>query len=69
MLKWHEKYYKTFKVLGVSHFDEVFLMFKFSSLNDLAVKTEEDALVSQKLVSMWTNFAKTGKPTEGDADH
>ena len=50
----------------MSHFDEVFLMFKFSSLNDLAIKTEEDVLVSQKLVSMWTNFAKTGKPTEGD---
>ena len=53
----------------MSHFDEVFLMFKFSSLNDLAIKTEEDAIVSQKLVSMWTNFAKTGKPTEGDVDN
>ena len=50
----------------MSHFDELFLMFKFSSLNDLAMKTDEDVLVSQKLVSMWTNFAKTGKPTEGD---
>ena len=57
------------QVLGVSHFDELFLMFKFSSLNDLAMKTDEDVLVSQKLVSMWTNFAKTGKPTEGDTHH
>lgn len=54
-------------VLGVSHFDELFLLFKFSSLDDLALKTEEDVLVSQKLVSLWTNFAKTGKPTEDDS--
>ena len=50
----------------MSHFDELFLLFKFSSLDGLALKTEEDVLVSQKLVSLWTNFAKTGKPTEGD---
>ena len=53
----------------MSHFDELFLMFKFSSLNGLAMKTDEDILVSQKLISMWTNFAKTGKPTEGDTIH
>ena len=52
----------------MSHFDELFLLFKFSSLDDLALKTEEDVLVSQKLVSLWTNFAKTGKPTEGDTN-
>jgi len=54
-------------VLGVSHFDELFLLFKFSSLDDLALKTEEDVLVSEKLVTLWTNFAKTGKPTEDDS--
>ena len=60
------RFYPLTQVLGVSHFDELFLLFKFSSLDDLALKTEEDVLVSEKLVTLWTNFAKTGKPTEGD---
>ena len=50
--------------------DELFLMFRFSQvsgswLGDLALQTEEDITVSRKLVRLWTNFAKTGKPTEG----
>ena len=55
----------------MSHVDELFLMFRFSQvsgswLGDLALQTEEDITVSRKLVHLWTNFAKTGKPTEGD---
>ena len=54
----------------MSHVDELFLMFRFSQvsgswLGDLALQTEEDIRVSRKLVRLWTNFAKTGRPTEG----
>ena len=54
----------------MSHVDELFLMFRFSQvsgswLGDLALQTEEDIAVSRKLVQLWTNFAKTGRPTEG----
>ena len=56
---------------GVSHVDELFLLFRFSQvsgswLGDLALQTPEDITVSRKLVTLWTNFAKTGKPTEGN---
>ena len=55
---------------GVSHVDELFLMFRFSQvsgswLGDLALQTEEDITVSRKLVRLWANFARTGQPTEG----
>jgi len=54
--------------LGVCHMDELFLLFKFpevssSWLGDLALQTEEDKMVSRKLVTLWTNFAKNGSPT------
>ena len=57
--------------LGVSHMDELFLLFHFAQvsdswLGDLAIKTDDDILVSAKLVTLWTNFAKTGEPTEGE---
>ena len=59
------------KNYGVSHADELFLMFKFqqvssSWLGDLALQTEQDIVVQRKLVKLWTHFAKTGKPTEGE---
>ena len=55
----------------MSHVDELFLLFRFSRvsgswLGDLALQTPEDITVSRKLVRLWTNFAKTGKPTEGN---
>ena len=61
----------SFKNYGVSHADELFLMFKFqqvssSWLGDLALQTEQDIVVQRKLVKLWTHFAKTGKPTEGE---
>ena len=49
----------------MSHFDEVFLLFNVSSLDNLALKTEEDVNVAKKLVSLWTSFAKNGRPTPG----
>ena len=50
--------------------DELFLLFRVSQvsgswLGDLSLQTPEDFTVSRKLVKLWTNFAKTGKPTEG----
>ena len=56
---------------GVSHADELFLLFRFSQvssswLGDLALQTEEDFTVQRKLVNIWTQFAKTGKPTQGE---
>ena len=50
--------------------DEVFLMFKFAQvsnswLGDLALQNDDDFKMSKKLVKLWTNFAKNGKPTEG----
>eukprot|EP00092_Neocalanus_flemingeri_P012684 GFUD01013668.1.p1 GENE.GFUD01013668.1~~GFUD01013668.1.p1 ORF type:complete len:641 (+),score=136.04 GFUD01013668.1:337-2259(+) len=57
---------------GVSHVDELFLLFKFAQvssswLGDLALQTEDDIQVSQKLVQLWTHFAKHGRPTEDDS--
>lgn len=54
----------------MSHVDELFLLFRVSQvsgswLGDLALQTPEDITVSRKMVKLWTNFAKTGKPTEG----
>ena len=47
-------------------------MFKFAQVSnswmgDLALQTEDDIRMSRKLVQLWTNFAKNGKPTEGNA--
>ena len=56
---------------GVSHVDELFLMFKFAQvsnswLGDLALQTDDDIRMARKLVQLWTNFAKHGRPTEGN---
>merc|ERR1712080_264064 len=48
---------------GVSHFDEMFLVWNMPLLGKGALQTDHDKLVSQKLLEMWTNFAKTGNPT------
>jgi len=61
-----------FEEYGVSHVDELFLMFKFAQVSnswmgDLALQTEDDIRMSRKLVQLWTNFAKNGKPTEDDS--
>ena len=48
--------------LGVSHGDELLTMFKQQIPFD-TVYTEEDQIVSDHLVKMWTNFAETGDPS------
>jgi len=60
-----------FEDYGVSHVDELFLMFKFAQvsnswLGDLALQTDDDIRMARKLVQLWTNFAKNGRPTEDD---
>jgi len=57
---------------GVSHCDELFFLFRVdqvssSWLGDLALQTEEDLIVQKKLVKLWTNFAKTGSPTQDES--
>ena len=48
------------KDLGVSHGDDNFIMYKQWDPVE-ALKSEEDAKFTRKLVSMWTNFATHGK--------
>ena len=48
------------KDLGVSHGDDNFIMYKQWDPVE-ALKSEEDAKFTKKLVSMWTNFATHGK--------
>ena len=67
------KSYLCLQNYGVSHVDELFLIFKFAQvssswLGDLALQTDEDIEVSKKLVQLWTNFAKNGRPIEGNSN-
>merc|ERR1719397_779033 len=48
---------------GVSHFDEMFLLWNMPFLGKGPIQTHQDKVVSQKLLEMWTNFAKTGNPS------
>ena len=45
---------------GVSHGDDNFIMFHQAEPVE-SLKSEEDAMMSKKLVSMWTRFATYGK--------
>ena len=45
---------------GVSHGDDNFIMFHQAEPVE-SLKSEEDAAMSKKLVSMWTHFATHGK--------
>ena len=45
---------------GVSHGDDNFIMFHQAEPVE-SLKSEEDAAMSKKLVSMWTHFATYGK--------
>ena len=45
---------------GVSHGDDNFIMFHQAEPVE-SLKSEEDAKMSKKLVSMWTRFATYGK--------
>ena len=48
---------------GVSHFDEIFLMFKAQKLPVEGVFTDLDKATSKNLLTLWTDFAKSGDPT------
>ena len=48
------------KDLGVSHGDDNFIMYKQWDPVE-ALKSEDDAKFTKKLVSMWTNFATHGR--------
>ena len=48
---------------GVAHMDELFMMFKAHGLPLETVFTEEDKVTSKNILTLWTNFAKTGNPT------
>ncbi|XP_045446542.1 acetylcholinesterase-like [Melitaea cinxia] len=48
---------------GASHGDELFYMFYFDSNKDLYRDQEKLRDIIFKITKLWTNFAKTGKPT------
>ena len=49
--------------LGVSHADELLLIFKLGILPMEPVFTAEDKATSKNMLKLWTDFAKTGNPT------
>lgn len=51
--------------LGVCHSDELFAMFQPHLLPISSLQTEEDKLVSKRVLTYWTNFAKSGNPNNG----
>jgi carboxylesterase type B len=48
---------------GVSHADELFIMFKSHKIPIDGVYTESDKATSKNVLKLWTDFAKTGNPT------
>jgi carboxylesterase type B len=48
---------------GVSHFDEILLMFKPHVIPLESVYTDSDKAASSNVLKLWTDFAKTGNPT------
>merc|ERR1712150_83043 len=48
---------------GVSHGDDNFILYRQADPVE-ALKSKEDALMTEKMISMWTNFAAHGSPTE-----
>ena len=47
---------------GISHGDDNFIMFHQAEPVE-SLKSEEDAKMSKKLISLWTSFATYGKST------
>ena len=46
-----------------THFDELFLLFRGHGIPFLQRHSAEDEAVGRLLVTLWTNFAKHGRPT------
>jgi len=61
-----EKLFKSYD-FGVSHADELFLLFRQTGLlsdrNEI-LRTEKDQLMIKKLIRLWTSFASKGQPDE-----
>eukprot|EP00095_Tigriopus_kingsejongensis_P010406 maker-scaffold203_size261420-snap-gene-0.13 protein:Tk10406 transcript:maker-scaffold203_size261420-snap-gene-0.13-mRNA-1 annotation:"PREDICTED: uncharacterized protein LOC100207802" len=54
---------------GVSHGDDLLLMFNVSFLRTInPIETEGDVKVSNYLLKLWTNFAEFGNPTPTSSD-
>lgn len=51
---------------GVCHADELFMLFEAKVLRTSTTVTEEDKDVSQRLLTMWTQFAKHHNPTPNE---
>ena len=51
-----------------THFDEIFLMFKGRNIPFLQRYTPSDKLISDTLLKLWTNFAKTYPPVISSLD-
>jgi len=47
---------------GVSHVDELLMLFYSHNLPYDAVFDQKDRQVARNMVKLWTNFAKTGDP-------
>ncbi len=48
----------------VTHADELFLMFNSEAMPFEGSYTAEDKAVTKRLLTMWTNFVKTGDPNK-----
>ena len=49
--------------IGVTHADEIFMLFKCHIIPMEGVFTAEDKATSNIMLKIWTDFAKTGNPT------
>jgi len=54
--------------MGVAHADELFMMFK-TGIPLQQRKTETDVEVSERLIRLWTDFVKTGNPSQDWRQH
>ena len=49
--------------LGAAHGDEIIYLFQFTPLAEM-LTSQEDQAVSRQMVALWTNFARSGEPSE-----
>ena len=51
--------------LGASHGDEIIYLFQFTPLAEM-VPSPEDQAVSREMLALWSSFARSGSPSDGD---
>jgi carboxylesterase type B len=56
-------HYKGCEHLGANHGDDITYLFDVMFVNGGKLSEGDAALVSNRMLTMWTNFAKTGNPT------